>query len=121
MQTPYFTDEELEKLSNYLFENAEKLVYEECTETRPYYPDREDLASYKWLTIEVEGLGEIEYYSTGVSHILTVRQDTTANRITKEQSSKHNFHKAFSEINKFRRKKGLEEGAKNKDNFFKNL
>lgn len=121
MQTPYFTDEELEKLSNYLFENAEKLVYEECTETRPYYPDREDLASYKWLIVEVQGLGEIHRYVTGVSHVLKVEQDTTINHITEEQSRKHNFSKAFSEIYKFRRKKGLEEGAKDKDIFFKNL
>jgi predicted RNA-binding protein associated with RNAse of E/G family len=117
MHTSYYTDEQAKKIADYIFENAEKLVYSEHTSLRREYPDQEHLAGYNWLIVEIS-LGTVEFYFTSVSSAIVIRQKTTTNIIPQEQITSAQFSKAYKEVLRLRRKKGLEEGEKDKDIFF---
>lgn len=73
MDKPIFTDEQLAKLRKYLEDNATELASSNNISQIPYYPKKETLRDYQWLIVNVEKLGRIEMYFTGVSSLLKIK------------------------------------------------
>ena len=68
----YFSKDEIDKLLNYLEEKAEELGKGGRISDAAYYPGRHDLADYRWLIIDVAGLGTIRLYCTSVSNVIKI-------------------------------------------------
>jgi len=62
-----FSDEQLSKLHKYLKGNAFKLASAHKVSKIPYHPKRPELRDYQWLIADVEGLGRVEMYFTGMA------------------------------------------------------
>jgi hypothetical protein len=68
-----FSDEQLFKLHKFLKANALKLATAGKISKIPYHPKRPELRDYQWLIVDVDGLGKVEMYFTGMTSHFKVK------------------------------------------------
>lgn len=97
-----FTQKEIDKLLRYLETNAELLASGGKISDTPYYPGRPELDSYRWIFIEIDGLGIVKLYYTSASEVVVINNVGVERTLIKSKALINAWNSISREYNKYK-------------------